>query len=79
MEPVGEFDDDDPDVLRHGQQHFTVGLGLTLLPAISFEIADILSYAVDQQKYFVAEFLSDILTGNRRVFKYVVQRGLRRW
>ena len=39
VEPVGELDEDDPDVLGHRQQHLADVLGLLLLVAVGAELA----------------------------------------
>ena len=39
MQPVGEFDQDDPDVLCHGDDHLAEVVGLALLAALQFHAA----------------------------------------
>ena len=47
VEPVGELDEDDPDVLGHRQQHLPDVLGLLLLVAVGAELRQ-LGHAVDE-------------------------------
>ena len=41
VQAVGQFDDDNPDVLRHGDEHFTIIFVLVFLPRL---IADSLQF-----------------------------------
>ena len=73
---VGELDEDDPQVLRHREQHLAEALGLRLRGAVELQVVD-LADAVDQQRDVVAEPLLDLRQGARSVFYDVVQqRGL---
>jgi hypothetical protein len=54
VEAVGQLDQDDAEVLRHGEEHLPEVLGLLLLRAVEVEPAD-LGHAVDQRGHFLAE------------------------
>ena len=57
VQPVGQLDDDDPDVLGHGHQHFPQVLRLLLLPGGVGDLAQ-LGDAVHQQGHLLAELLA---------------------
>ncbi len=59
VEPVGELDQDDPDVLGHRQQHLPDVLGLLLLVAVGAELGQ-LRDAVDELGDLGAEALLDV-------------------
>ena len=59
MEPVGELDEDDADVLRHRQEHLPDVLGLLLLVAVGAELGQ-LGDAVDEVGDLGAEPLLDV-------------------
>ena len=59
VEPVGELDQDDPDVLGHRQQHLADVLGLLLLVAVGAELGQ-LGDAVDELGDLGAEALLDV-------------------
>ena len=59
MEPVGELDEDDPDVLGHRQEHLADVLGLLLLVAVGAELRQ-LGDAVDEVGDLGAEALLDV-------------------
>ena len=59
VEPVGELDQDDPDVLGHRQQHLADVLGLLLLVAVGAELRQ-LGHAVDELGDLGPEPLLDI-------------------
>ena len=59
VEPVGELDEDDADVLRHRQQHLADVLGLLLLVAVGAEARQ-LGDAVDELGDLRAEALLDV-------------------
>ena len=78
VEPVGELDEDDPDVLRHRQEHLPDVLGLLLLVAVGAELRQ-LRDAVDEVGDLGAEPLLEVLEAVLRVLGDVVQeRGLDR-
>ena len=59
VEPIGELDQDDPDVLGHRQQHLADVLGLLLLVAVGAELGQ-LGDAVDELGDLGAEPLLDV-------------------
>ena len=78
MEPVGELDEHDPDVLGHRQEHLADVLGLLLLVAVGAELRE-LGDAVDELGDLGAEALLDVGQAVLGVLGDVVQeRGLDR-
>ena len=78
VQPVGELDEDDPDVLGHRQQHLADVLGLLLLVAVGAEARQ-LRDAVDELGDLGAEALLDVGQVVLGVLGDVVeQRGLDR-
>ena len=76
VEPVGELDQDDPDVLGHRQQHLADVLGLLLLVAVGAELGQ-LGDAVDELGDLGAELLLDVGQAELGVLRDVVEeRGL---
>ena len=73
VQPVGELDDDHPDVLGGGEDHLAEGLGLRLVAAHVLVAAD-LGDAVDQAADLAAELLLEHLAGGERVLQHVVQQ-----
>ena len=59
VEPVGELDEDDPDVLGHREEHLADVLGLLLLVAVGGEPRQ-LGHAVDEVGDLGAEALLDV-------------------
>ena len=78
VEPVGELDEDDPDVLGHRQQHLPDVLGLLLLVAVGGEARQ-LGHAVDELGDLRPEALLDVGQAVLGVLRDVVEeRGLDR-
>ncbi len=78
VEAVGQLDQDDPDVLGHGQEHLSDVLGLLLLVAVGAEPRQ-LRDAVDELGDLAAEALLDVGQAVFGVLGDVVQeRGLDR-
>ena len=73
MQPVGDLDHDDPDVLGHGQGHLLEVLGLGLGAALEHdgEFRD----TVDQVRHLLAEPVAEGRLGHRRILDHVVQEG----
>ncbi|CAH0296592.1 hypothetical protein SRABI128_04048 [Microbacterium sp. Bi128] len=72
VEPVGEFDHQDADVLGHRDDHLAHGLGLgRLTEADLVQLRD----AVHQHGHFRTELGLEVGEGVRRVFDGVVQQG----
>jgi len=74
VQPVGDLDEDDPDVLGHGQQHFAqifhllLGLGGIVDPG---QLAD----PLHQIRHRGGELLGDVLVGGGGVLNGVVEQG----
>ena len=73
---VGELDQDDAQVARHGEQHLPEVLGLLLLARAEVDLAD-LGDAVHQRRDLGTEGLLDLLQGSERVLDGVVQEPRR--
>ena len=77
VEPVRELDEDDPHVLRHGNEHLAEILGLEFLLASEGQPGD-LGDAVHQDGHFLAEFRGQLFNGHLfHVFHHVVQEPRR--
>ena len=74
MQAVGQFDQDDPDVLGHGQEHLAEILRLLLLACPESQARE-LGYPVDQEGDFLAEFRLDLPDLHRRIFNHVMKKG----
>jgi hypothetical protein len=74
VQPVGEFDDDDADVVHHRQDHLADVLGLRVLLRDFAEVAD-LGHAVHEVRDFGAEVLVDVFGRGQGVFDDVVQEA----
>jgi hypothetical protein len=72
MQAVGELDEDDPDVVGHGQEHLADVLGLPLLGAGGGHVAQ-LGHAGDDVRHVRAEKLQEVLRCRAGVFENVVQ------
>ncbi len=72
VEPVGELDQDDPDVLGHRQQHLADVLGLLLLVAVRAELGQ-LRDPVDELGDLGPELLLDVGQAVLRVLRDVVE------
>ena len=74
MEAVGQLDEDDPHVLRHGQEHLADVLGLLLLVAQRAELGE-LGDPVDQPGDVRPEPLLEVAQVVFGVLRDVVQQG----
>jgi hypothetical protein len=72
VQPVGELDEDDPDVGGHRHHHLAVGLGLRLVARLEGQAVE-LGDAVDQPGDLLAEGLAHLLQRRGRVLDGVVQ------
>ena len=76
MQAVGEFHQDDANVIHHGQDHFAEILGLLFFRAQKLDPAD-LGDALDDARHFRAKILLHQLGGGVRVLDHVVQHACR--
>ena len=74
MQPVGELDQQDADVVRHGEQELAQILGGALALALRLDLGE-LGDAVDQPGDVLAEQLLDLGRGRQRVLDRVVEDG----
>ena len=78
VQPVGELDEDDADVLGHRDEHLAQVVGLLLGERLELDLAE-LGDAVDEVGDLVAEALADLVERDVGVLDDVVQqRGLER-
>ena len=73
VQPVGELDQDDADVLRHRQQHLAEALGLRVLARGELDLVE-LRDAVDHVGDRLAERRLDLRLGDGGVLHHVVQQ-----
>ena len=74
VEPVGELDQQDADVVRHGEQELAQILGGALILALRLDLGE-LGDAVDEPGDVLAEQLLDLGRGRQRVLDRVVEDG----
>ena len=74
VQPVGQLDEDDPDVLGHRQEHLADVLGLLLLVAVGAELRQ-LRDAVDELGDLGPEALLDVGQAVLGVLRHVVEQG----
>ena len=72
MQPVGELDQDYPDVLRHRQEHLAEALGLELLARLELDLVE-LGDAVDHIGDGLAERALDLDLGDAGVLHDVME------
>ena len=73
VQPVGELDQDDPDVLGHRDEHLAQVVALRLGERLELDLAE-LGDAVDELGDLVAEQLADLGDGDVGVLDDVVQQ-----
>ena len=71
--PVGELDQDDPQILHHGQEHLAEGLGLGFGGAVEAQLVQ-LADAVHQQRDVFPESPVDVVQSAGRIFENIVQQ-----
>ena len=72
VEPVGELDQDDADILRHREQHLAEALGLRVLARVELDLVE-LRDAVDHVGDGLAERRLDLRLGDGGVLHHVVE------
>ena len=75
MQTVGQLNQDDTDILGHGQEHFPQVLSLNLDLVRGIGQLSQLGDAVYQQSHIVAEFRRDLLGGHDRILHRVMQKS----
>ena len=63
VQAVGQFDEDDANVVDHGQHHLAQVFCLLLFAGGEINFAD-LGYALDDMRDLLAEFLADVDDGD---------------
>ena len=74
MQAVGQLDQDDADIVDHGQQHLADAFGLAFLARGQVELAQ-LGDPVDAAGHLVAELLADLFDRRGGVFDHIVQES----
>ena len=74
VQAVGQLDEDDADVVHHGQHHLAHVLGLRLFRRGEVDLAD-LGDAFDDVRDLLAKLGLDLVDGDRGVFDRVVQQA----
>ena len=74
VQPVGQLDQDDAHITRHGQKHLAEGLGLGGFAAAELHLVE-LGQAVDHLGHDAAELLVEFGLADGSVFQRVVQQG----
>ena len=74
VQPVGQLDEDDPDVLGHGQEHLPDVLRLLLLVGVGGEARQ-LRHPIHEPGHVGAEALLDVGQREVRVLGHVVEQG----
>jgi len=73
VQAVSQLDQDDPDIIGHGQEHLAKILRLTLLLGLEIYFA-YLGDTIDQIGYFGAEDVLQLLVGGECVFQCIMQQ-----
>jgi len=73
VQPVRQFDQDDPHVARHRQQHLAEILRLRIFAGFKFDLFQ-LAQAIDQLSHRLAKFFGYFLIADMGVFHHVVQQ-----
>ena len=74
VQAVGELDEDDADVVDHGEHHLAQVLGLLLLAGGEVDLAD-LGDAFDDMSDLLAEFLANVDDGDGGVLDRIVEKS----
>ena len=73
VQAVGQFDEDDANVVDHRQHHLAEVFGLLLFAGREIDLAD-LGDAFDDVRDLLAEFFADVDDRDRGVFDRIVQQ-----
>ena len=73
VQAIGQFDENDPDVLGHGHNHLAEALCLTFLTASELQLAE-LGHPLHQDGHIVAKQLCDLLGRDASIFDRIVQQ-----
>ena len=74
MRAVGQLNEDDAHIARHGQQHFAKRLGLVLLAAVKLQLVEF-GQPINQFSHLNAKLLRHLGFGNTAVFEHIVHEG----
>ena len=74
MQAVGQLDQDDADVVDHGQHHLAQVFCLLLFAGGEVDLADF-GDAFDDVSYLLTEFFADVDDGDGGVFDGIVQQA----
>ena len=73
MQAVGELDDDDADVLGHGEEHLAQREGLLLVHAVDFDVGE-LGHAIDELGHRIAKQAGNIGKRGLGILDGIVQQ-----
>ena len=76
VQAIGQFDENDPDVLGHGHDHLAEALRLTFFAAGKFQLAE-LGHPFHQNGDVVAEAFRHLLRCHPRIFDGIVEQRTR--
>ena len=76
MKPVGQFDQNHPDIFRHRQKHLAIVFHLLFFFGLVLNPAQF-GHAVDQSRNLAAKILFDLLQRHGGVFNDIMQQGRR--
>ena len=74
MQAIGQLDEDDANVVHHGEHHFAQVFGLLLFSGGEIDFAD-LGDALDDVRDLLAKFLANVDDRDRGVFDRVVEQS----
>ena len=73
VQAIDELDEDDPNIVDHGEQHLAIGLGLACFAALEGEAVDF-GDAVNQSGNRLSELLAHLVKSGGGIFQDVVQQ-----
>jgi hypothetical protein len=76
MEAIGQLDEDDPDVVGHGEDHLPDALGVALMGAVGFDRGQ-LGHTRDDMGDIRTEYITDFRDGGVGVLHDVVEEARR--